>query len=217
MVMVGGGIFKQWWWRFWKYKTIDVQPVLVRMPDNSILRIQAVDLPDEFDQQFQSWDMAFKALAASDYVAGGVWGIKSADRYLLDQVREHLTFPETVTAVKKMTLKWPKAGLKLVEDKANGSAVIQALQHDISGLVAVTPEGGKVARAQAVSPQVESGNVYLPHPAMAPWVESFIDECSSFPNGKYDDQVDEMTQALNRLRGMGSKPAPPPQGPRACS
>ena len=53
-----------------------------------------------------------------------------------------------------------------------------------------TPEGGKVERAHAVSPQVERCNVYLPHPAIAPWVEGFIDECSSFPNGKYDDQVD---------------------------
>jgi hypothetical protein len=29
------------------------------------------------------------------------------------------------------------------------------------------PEGGKLARAHAVSPQVESGNIYLPHPAIA--------------------------------------------------
>ena len=34
-----------------------------------------------------------------------------------------------------------------------------------------------MARAQAVSPQVESGNVYLPHPLIAPWVDSFLDEC----------------------------------------
>ncbi len=53
-----------------------------------------------------------------------------------------------------------------------------------------------------MSAQVESGNVYLPHPAIAPWVDGFIDECASFPNGKHDDQVDQMTQALNRLRGM---------------
>jgi predicted phage terminase large subunit-like protein len=155
-------------------------------------------------------------------VAGGVWGVKGADRYLLDQVRDRLGFPETVAAVKKMTLKWPKATLKLVEDKANGPAVISALRHDISGLVAITPEGGKVARAQAVSPQVESCNVYLPHPAIAPWVESFIDECSSFPNGKYDDQVDQMTQVLNRLRGAVAppkkpvyRPPPPSSGPRS--
>jgi predicted phage terminase large subunit-like protein len=80
--------------------------------------------------------------------------------------------------------------------------VIQALRHEIPGLVAVVPDGGKVARAQAVSPQVESGNVYLPHPAIAPWVEAFVEECSTFPNGKYDDQVDQMTQALNRMRAI---------------
>jgi hypothetical protein len=89
------------------------------------------------------------------------------------------------------------------------------------GLVAIPPEGGKVARAQAVSPQVESCNVYL-RPAIAPWVESFIDECSCFPNGKYDDQVDQMTQVLNWLRNAVAppkkpvyRPAPPPSGPRS--
>ena len=50
---------------------------------------------------------------------------------------------------------------------------------------------------------MESGHIYLPHPAIAPWVESLIEECCSFPYGKYDDQVDQMTQALNRLRAMG--------------
>ena len=120
-----------------------------------------------------------------------------------------------------MTKKWPKAGLKLVEDKANGPAVIQALRHEISGLVAVVPDGGKVARAQAVSPQVESGNIYLPHPSIAPWVEPFVEECAAFPNGKYDDQVDQMTQALNRMRAMVVVPKPyypppcPPSGDRS--
>jgi predicted phage terminase large subunit-like protein len=139
------------------------------------------------------------------------------------QVRERLGFPETLAAIKKLAKKWPEASLKLVEDKANGPAVIQALRHELQGLVAVNPDGGKVARAQAVSPQVESGNVYLPHPAIAPWIESLIDECSTFPNGKYDDQVDQMTQALNRLRAMtvlnnpgrGALPLPrPPSGDR---
>jgi predicted phage terminase large subunit-like protein len=158
-----------------------------------MLKIPAVILPDKFDTQLQSWDLAFKDLQTSDYVAGGVWGAKGADRYLLDQMRERMGFPETMAAIKKMSKKWPEAIRKLVEDKANGPAVIQALRHELCGLVAVNPEGGKIARAQAVSPQVESGNIYLPHPAIAPWVEAFIEECSTFPHGKYDDQVDQMT------------------------
>jgi hypothetical protein len=53
-----------------------------------------------------------------------------------------------------------------------------------------------------VSPQVESGNVYLRHPLIRPWVDEFIEEATAFPNGRHDDQVDTMSQALNRLRGM---------------
>ena len=72
--------------------------------------------------------------------------------------------------------------------------------------MAVTPDGGKVARAQAVSPQVESTNFYLQHPAFAPWVEAFDEECANFPYDKYDDQVDQMTQALNRMRAVVRPP-----------
>lgn len=56
-----------------------------------------------------------------------------------------------------------------------------------------------MARARAVTPMIASGNVYLPHPAFAPWVNGFIEECSSFPNGRNDDDVDAMSQALARL------------------
>jgi hypothetical protein len=70
----GGGIFKKQWWRYWTYKTIAAPPVLVRLPDGTIQKIFPVILPDKFDAQVQSWDMAFKDLSTSDYVAGGVWG-----------------------------------------------------------------------------------------------------------------------------------------------
>ena len=112
--------------------------------------------------------------------------------------------PATLAAVREMSAKWPKAEIKLVEDKANGPAVIQQLRHELSGLVEVTPEGGKTARAHAVSPQIESRNVYLPHPAITPWVNSFLEEVTTFPYGRNDDQVDAMTQALLRLRSTQS-------------
>jgi predicted phage terminase large subunit-like protein len=112
--------------------------------------------------------------------------------------------PRTKEAVKELSAHWPTASAKLIEDKANGPAVIQELRHDVSGLIEVNPEGGKIARAHAVSPQVESGNTYLPHPAIAPWVEEFIEEVAAFPNSRHDDQVDAMTQALNRLRATSA-------------
>jgi predicted phage terminase large subunit-like protein len=87
-------------------------------------------------------------------------------------------------------------------------AVLQTLKHEMAGLIAVNPEGGKIARAHAVSPQIESGNVYLPHPSLYPWVEPFIESCAAFPNGSYDDDVDALTQALNKMRTIAS-PMPP--------
>lgn len=175
-----GGILKRGWWQFYR------------------------QAPAKFDEVIQSWDCTFKDEKASksgkpDYVVGQAWGRIGADKYLLDQVRGRMDFPATIQAVRTFTAKWPQARAKLVEDKANGPAVIATLKREIPGLIAVNPEGGKVVRAQAVSPDIEAGNVYLPDPSIAPWIHDFIEECAAFPNGANDDQVDATTQALNRL------------------
>jgi predicted phage terminase large subunit-like protein len=186
--------------RFCRPAHMELPPVEVRLPDGGIASIEAVPIPAQFDTQIQTWDLTFKGSATSDYVVGQTWGAVKADRFLLDQHRERLDLLGTKRAIREMTAKWPKAGGKLIEDKANGPAVIQELRHDISGLIEINPEGGKLAGAHAVSPQIESGNVYLPHPAIGSWVEDFLEEVTAFPNARHDDQVDAMTQALNRLR-----------------
>jgi predicted phage terminase large subunit-like protein len=180
-----GGVFQRGWWRFYR------------------------QAPARFDEQIQSWDMAFKGLTDSDYVVGQVWGKVGAEKYLLDQVRGQMSFTETCHAVETLSAKWPRATAKLVEDKANGTAVIDTLRRKVAGLIAVEPEGGKQARAAAISPEVEAGNVYLPDPALAPWVHDFIEEAAAFPRGLHDDQVDGMTQAL--LRWITTVPPPPAQ------
>jgi len=143
--------------------------------------------------------MAFKDTKASDYVVGQVWASRGADAFLLDQVRGRWDFPETQRQVKQLAAKWPDALLKIVEDKANGTAVLASLRRTVPGLVPETPTESKVARASAVSPLVEAGNVHLPSPELAPWVGDFIEETAGFPNGTHDDQVDAMSQALKRL------------------
>src|SRR5690242_4426913 len=69
--------------------------------------------------------MACKDLATSDYVVGQVWGSVKVDRFLLDQRRERLDMSRTKEAVKELSTRWPTASAKLIEDKANGPAVIQ--------------------------------------------------------------------------------------------
>lgn len=157
--------------------------------------------PAFLDEVIQSWDCAFKDKDTSDFVVGQVWGRKGANKYLLDQVRGRMDLPTTMKAIESLSAKWPQARAKYIEDKANGPAVIQMLKDKIPGLIPVEPQGGKIVRAQAVTPDIEAGNAYLPDPSVAPWVHDFVEECSAFPNGAHDDQVDSMSQALMKLQG----------------
>ncbi len=139
----GGGIFKKWWWRFWQPAGMNLPPVRVEGPDGVMVERPVVNLPKDFDQQLQSWDMTFKDTKGTDFVVGQVWAKKEANRYLLDQVRERLSFSHTIQAVRSLSERWPDADTRLVEDKANGPAVIDTLNDEISGLIAVNPEGAK--------------------------------------------------------------------------
>lgn len=174
----GGSIFKAEWIKYWT--------------DTSV--------PPQFDQQLISWDMTFKDSKNSDYVVGQVWGKKGADFYLLDQVRGQWDFVKTREMFLLLAKKWPRATRKLVEDKANGSAIISELQKTVSGIIPITPKESKEARASAITPFFEAGNVYIPDPDRTPWVSAFEAELFNFPAGAHDDQVDSMTQALSYYR-----------------
>lgn len=184
-----GDVWERDWWG--EYRT----PLWVEQPNGS----RFVPRANGAGILIQSWDMAFKDTKGSDYVVGQVWFTDGVDAYLLDQVRARLAFPATAKAVVELSARWPQAVLKLVEDKANGPAVIAALRRRVPGLVAEEPHGSKESRAAAVAPFIEAGNVHLPAPEIAPWVSEFLEETAGFPNGAHDDQVDAASQALTRL------------------
>jgi predicted phage terminase large subunit-like protein len=179
----GASIFKREWWKFWT-------------PE---------DLPDEFDEVFGSWDMTFKGGAETDFVVGQVFGRVGPNLYLLDQTRARLSFTDTLKAFTGLASKWPTVARWLVEEKANGAAILDVLRPHIPGLIAVNPTESKPARASAVSSLVEAGNVFLPSPAHFPWVMQLLEELSSFPHGVYDDQVDAFTQALRDSLTRGAE------------
>ncbi len=70
-----------------------------------------------------------------------------------------------------------------------------------------------MSRAAGASPQLESGNWYLPHPMVAVWVEEFLAECSAFPAGAHDDQVDAWSQGAKRLLEVKARPPAAPERP----
>lgn len=173
-----GNMFKREWWQFY-----DV------LPENMPLKVISVDA-------------TFKDKADSDFVAIEVWGKLNADFYLIDMLKRRMDFPDTLKAIKAMNAKYPDRHSILIEDKANGPAIIAMLKHEISGIVAIEPKGSKIARANAVTGIIESGNVYLPR--YADFTSEFIEEHATFPNGINDDLVDSCTQFLNKYKFFGA-------------
>ena len=208
-----GGTFKKHWWKFWQYPGQNLPPISVKVPykgkDGTEKYkddlIYPVDLPTP-EQQFQSWDLAFKDTKGSDFVASGIWNKVQANHYLIDLLEMRLSFTETLAHFRKMTNKYPHTTRKLVEDKANGPAVINMLKNEIAGIIAYNPgSDSKLSRAEAVTHIVESGNVYLPHPNIASWTNDFIDRCAKFPKVTNDDIIDQMSQYLNYTSGKKRK------------
>lgn len=159
-----------------------------------------------------SVDATFKDSKTSDYVAIQVWGYANPNFYLVYEYRKQMGFTETVKAIERTVHMFPRAYLKLIEDKANGSAVIDVLKNKVKGIVPINPDGGKESRANAVTPFFEAGNVFIPHESAVftlqdrdgvdftltnEWVERYKSELKQFPNSKHDDSVDCTTQILN--------------------
>lgn len=151
----------------------------------------------EIVEWVMSVDAAFKDGDDNDFVAIQVWGKTEENIYLIDAVKKHLDMPSTCREIVRLRAIYPRCKTTLIEDKANGSAIIQVLRKQMGGIIPINPQGGKVSRVNAVSGAIESGLVYLP--SNKPFTEDFVNECSAFPNGAHDDQVDAMSQCLNRL------------------
>jgi predicted phage terminase large subunit-like protein len=173
----GGSVIKEDWWK--RYKIA----------------------PAKFSQVLQSWDMTFKNTTKSDFVCGQVWARIGGEFYLLDQEHGRMDFVSSCKALERMTRRHPKVLMKLIEDKANGPAIIAQLKRTVSGLIAVEPMGSKEARLSSIAPLIEAGNVYIPEGQIG---DDLIAEANAFrPNGaSHDDRLDAMSQALIRLSGV---------------
>jgi predicted phage terminase large subunit-like protein len=154
--------------------------------------------PTHFDKVIGSWDMTFKATNNSDFVVGQLWGKKGSEFYLLDMVRDRMDFVKTLKVFINFANKHKNCNCWLVEDKANGSAIISTLKKHISGIIPITPKESKQERAYSVTPYFEAGNVFFPKNQK--FIKELEEEMLQFPAGSHDDTIDSMTQALNYFR-----------------
>lgn len=232
-----GEIFDSEWWRFWTRipdnATEDGSVVYLDPTDprfgpggqtpwgepGRFTQVESGNVQVDAGRWLDSWDCTFKGTDSSDFVVGQRWLKRGPYRFLIDQQRGRWSFTQTLEQMKA----WgPDGGSDyagqvhevLVEDKANGSAVIDVMRKTLSGLIPISPRESKESRARAVTPDIESHHVLLPFPGDPgnEWVADYLDEFRNFPHGTHDDQVDASTQALNRLRERGVTRMAVPRG-----
>ena len=153
--------------------------------------------------------MAFTKSEGSAKVAGFVMGRHHADIYIKDLVNDKMTFTESVAAVRTLSGKWPRVRAKVVENKANGPAIVDLLKKEIPGMVEFNPKGSKDERAISVTPYFEAGNIHFPDPKTHPWVDDLIRDLLMFPKGTYKDTTDALVQGILYLMDKPTMSAPP--------
>lgn len=179
----GGNLIKEGWWQY--SESVDCSMIIIAA------------------------DTAFKKTEQADYSVLMVMGLdRNGDIHILDVVRGKYDFPELKRICITVNAKWRGKGLRgfYIEDKASGQSLIQELRNQ-SG-ISVLPykvNSDKVARLNTVSPLIEGGRVFLPKGVG--WLDEFMNEMQSFPNGAHDDQVDALSMGLDvcsRMSGATS-------------
>lgn len=152
--------------------------------------------------RYFSWDTAASMEDTAAYTCGIVGELTPDYRLFIREVwRDRIEFPQLQYQIeaqaKKFGVKIPRA--VIIENKSSGIQAIQSLKQTSKEigplLVAWSPKGDKVARAYEGAKWMEKGMIILPQPSdSVPWLASFEDEVFNFPNTKYKDQVDALSQ-----------------------
>ena len=166
--------------------------------------------PDGRQRQYAllalSCDLSFKGEAESDYCGFCLAGLlappprtvtprtgepdvppppAALEIEVLWAARHRFGLPEVIRFLLGCLEALEQQGLRpnavLVEDAANGPAVLQTLRRRVPGMLPVTARGSKETRAHAVAPLVEAGQIRFHHRA-----QPLVEEAIRFPKGSKD-------------------------------
>ena len=168
-------------------------------------RYNEADLPTTFDRIIQSWDTASTISQLSDYSVCTTWGVKDKRIYLRHVFRKRLTFPQLKRAIREQDALYDPHQI-IIEDHSSGTPLIQDLHNDgLYRVEAYKPRENKEMRMARQAIRIENGLVYIPYEAH--WLPEYLHELAMFPNGKYNDQVDSTSQALDTIGNPQNKSA----------
>ena len=149
----------------------------------------------------QSWDTAAKDGAQNDWSVCTTWLLIDKHYYLLDVTRGRYEYPRLKATALRLADRFKPSAI-LIEDASTGTALarINSRKAHLGAAVRLVPiERDKIGRLYVHQAKFEAGLVLFPKEA------SFLSELEAellvFPQGRTDDQVDSISQALSYRTG----------------
>jgi predicted phage terminase large subunit-like protein len=117
--------------------------------------------------------------------------------------RKRLGYPDLKRAVREQAGAFDPQTI-MIEDKASGTQLIQELVNEgMHAIKKYEPTMDKIMRMHSVTGTIESGFVHLPDKTV--WLAEYLHELTTFPKGKYDDQADSTSQALDWFKNHSAR------------
>ena len=184
------------------------------------------DDPPVCDELIMTLDTAYGMKNYNDYSVVQLWGIfyeteedeegeeiNIPNAILINMVKGRWGYPKLRSTAMSLWHKY-KPDRVIIENKASGQSLIQDLRMNRLPITPFTPDRDKVSRANAVTPMLEAGRVWLPKGKK--YTAELMAEALQFPRGRHDDAVDAMVMALlylGRLHELSQAEISKPEQP----
>jgi len=184
-------------------------------------KVNIIDSLENFPQikYYRVWDLAHTAKQRTkddpDYTSGTLLAYQKVDGdlyrlWIKDVARIRGSAPERDNFIRSVTEKDGNSVTVAIEISADSRDAIATLQRILQGrriVKGVQTKGDKVARMSPVEPIFDAGNVFIHR---GDWNYDWLKEVGEFPQGKHDDQIDNMsagyiiaTQSQGKMQQIG--------------
>lgn len=161
--------------------------------------------PDEL-RWHRGYDLAVSTKTSADYTASFRCARDATGNiYIADGFRARIEYPDQRRFILER-MRDEKNTVHGVEEALHGKAIVQDIHRErLAGqapLRSIRVDSDKVTRALVWAALAEAGKIFL---VRGRWIDEFLDEVCSFPNGRHDDQVDAVSLAVNMTAEKNSK------------
>lgn len=155
---------------------------------------------EQYERVYQSWDTAWEAGPSNDYSVCLTFGYRAGKWDLMHVLRQRLEYTDLLNAIEAQQELY--GADTVIIERSNGitGMVEQLKQRSGRSHIwrTIRPVGNKEFRMISQTGWLEDGMIRMP--SEAPWLADFRHEYLGFPNTKYDDQVDALSQFIKYVK-----------------